>query len=130
MSWNVVVRFRRDWNGLALLLQCHRLLTLYGRFRDQGTGWLPLGSFDFLLCLSAQDRAASGVDSVLLMIVDTLHMVKEVVSPWKAIAQDSALTARVIAQVWSITMAVHSMCFSFMTEQTGGRGELLFRTSI
>lgn len=121
----MVIRFRGDWNSLTLLWHRNRLLTSDGWFRDKRAGWLPLGPFDLLLGLSTKDRIASGVDSVLLMVMDTLHMVKQVVSPWKAVAQYSTVTAGIKACKWLVTMPMHSMCFSFMAEQTRRRGELL-----
>lgn len=64
------------------------------------------------------------------MIMDTLHVVKQVIPPWKAIARDSALAARVVAEVRPIAMSMHTVCFSFVPEQAGGGRELLLGTSL
>jgi hypothetical protein len=59
------------------------------------------------------------------VIVYSLHVVKQVVSPWETIARESALTSSVEAKVRSVTVAVHAMSLAFVTEEASGRRELL-----
>jgi hypothetical protein len=64
------------------------------------------------------------------VVVDPLHVVEEVVSPWKSIAKKATFTASILAQMWPVTMPMHAVCFSFMSEQTCGGRELLLGTSL
>lgn len=59
------------------------------------------------------------------MVMDSLHVIKQVVPPGKAIARDATLTSWVVAQVRPVTVSVHSMSLSFMTQETGSGRELL-----
>lgn len=53
-------------------------------------------------------------------------MIKQVVFPRKSIAGLRAVAARVLTEVWLITVSMHCMRFSFMAEQTGCGGKVLF----
>ena len=64
------------------------------------------------------------------MVVDTLHVVKQVISPWEAIARDTTVATRIVAQMWPLTVSVHSVCFSFMSKEAGGGRELLLGTGL
>lgn len=64
------------------------------------------------------------------MVMDTLHVVKQIVSPWESIAGNAALAAGVVAQMWTVTMAMHSVGFPLVAEQAGSRRELLFGTCL
>lgn len=52
-------------------------------------------------------------------------MIKEIISSWEAIAWNGTVASWVVAQVWPISMSMHSMSFSFVSKKTGSRGELL-----
>jgi hypothetical protein len=67
---------------------------------------------------------------LLLVVMDALHVVKQVVSPGESISWNTSFTSRVEAEVGAITMTMHPVCLSFMAEQTSSGGELLLGTSL
>lgn len=64
------------------------------------------------------------------MVVDTLHVVEQVVSPWEPIANYAPLAASIVAKMWAIAVAVHTVGFSFMAKEARSRRELLLRTAL
>lgn len=61
----------------------------------------------------------------LLVVMDSLHVIEEIIPPRKAMARDAAFTARVEAQVWALAVAVHAMSLSFVPQQACRGRELL-----
>ena len=59
------------------------------------------------------------------MVVHSLHMVEQVVPPWEAIARKSTLAASVEAKVGSVTVTMHAVSLTLVTEQASRGGELL-----
>ena len=64
------------------------------------------------------------------MVVDPLHVVTKVISTRESIAREPTFATRIYAQVWPFTVAIHAMCFSFVSEQASGGRELLRSTNI
>lgn len=56
----------------------------------------------------------------------TFHVIKQVPSPGKSIASDRAIAFRKVAQMGFFAMAMHSMSFTLMAQETRRRGELGF----
>lgn len=61
--------------------------------------------------------------------MDPFHMVKQIPASGKAISNDRAITFREVAQVWFLAMAVHSVSFALMPEETCCGGKLGDRAS-
>lgn len=59
-----------------------------------------------------------------LELVNTLHVVEEVVAAREAVSRDSTLTVLEVAQVRSGTVSVHAVGLTLVTEQAGGGREL------
>lgn len=59
------------------------------------------------------------------MIVHTLHVVMKIVPTWESVAWRSTFTSSVVAHVWPVTMAMHPVSLSFVSEETCCGGELL-----
>lgn len=68
--------------------------------------------------------------SILSVIMYSLHVVKQVVPPWKSISGKSSLAASVEAKVWAVTMTVHAVSFSLVAKQAGSGGEFLLGASL
>ena len=100
---------------LRLRRQRHRLMTLRRRLHHRRGGCLSFAAACLLGCFNYHGTA-NGRALILLVVMDTLHVVKQVVPSWKAIARNSTFASRVVAQVRPVAMSVHSMCFSFMPE--------------
>lgn len=71
------------------------------------------------LPLAAHWLACSMVGStvvlwLLLVVMYTLHVVKQVVASRKSVAWDAALAARIEAKVWTLSVAMHTVGLSFM----------------
>jgi hypothetical protein len=75
-------------------------------------------------------RAWETSASILTVIVYSFHVVKEVVSPWEAIARESALAASVEAKVRAVTVAVHAVSLALVAEEASSRRELLLGASV
>jgi hypothetical protein len=75
-------------------------------------------------------RAWETSASILTVIVYSFHVVKEVVSPWEAIARESALAASVEAKVRAVTVAVHAVSLALVAEEASGRRKLLLGASV
>ena len=68
------------------------------------------------------ERRRLGGRSIVLMY--SLHVVKEVVTAREAVAGHSSLTVPEVAQMGPSPMAVHTMCLPLVTEKACGRREL------
>lgn len=104
-------------------MNCHSLLSRLAS--DRRARGLALGTLDPLLRLSSQDRTTSSVHGVLLMVMDSLHVVEQIVSPREAMTWDSSITALIVAKMWPVAVSMHPVSFSFMTEQACCGGKLL-----
>lgn len=62
---------------------------------------------------------------ILFMVMHSSHVIVEVVPPWETIAGLAAITTGVKAKMWPVTMAVHAVRFTLVTEQAGCGRELL-----
>ena len=120
----------REVHGLDILFHKGQCLWSLCSWRWRRGGCLALASATLLLATSSCHRGASGLRWRLLVVVDPPHVVEEVVSPWKSSARNATVTASILAQMWPVTMPMHAVCFSFMSEQTCGGRELLLGTSL
>lgn len=75
-------------------------------------------------------RASGKGSGLLLVIMYSLHVIKEIVPSWEPVARNTSLTSRVETQMWPISMSVHAMSFSFMPEQASRGRELLLGTGL
>ena len=57
-------------------------------------------------------------------MVDTLHVVKEVVATREPVTRHGTLTIAEVAQVWPDSVTVHAMCLTLVTEEACSRREL------
>lgn len=64
------------------------------------------------------------------MVMDSSHMIKEIVAPGEAVSEHTALAARVVAEVGPVAMAVHAVGFAFVAEEASGGGELLLGAGV
>jgi hypothetical protein len=87
---------------------------------------IPLGA----LGLGPKDRASGHGIGAILVIMDTLHVVKQVVPPGKSISGNATFAAWVEAEVGTFTMAVHPVGLSFMPQKASRGRELLLGTGI
>ena len=60
------------------------------------------------------------------VIMHTLHVVEEIPATRKTIPGERAIALGKVADVWFVTMTVHSMGFAFMSEETCRGRELRF----
>jgi hypothetical protein len=97
--------------------QRHRLGSLCCRCRRRGGG-LAFARASSLLAIGSHHWAASGIGRIFLVVMDALHVVEEVVSPWESVAREATLTAGISAQMWPVAVPVHSVCFSFVPQKT------------
>ena len=109
---------RSNWHRLGSLCR-------WGRWRVRG---LALARSRLLMTVSSCERAARLIGQILFVIVNTLHMIEQVVPSREPTARCAAVTARIVAQVRSFAVPMHAVCFSFVPEQTSSRGELLLGT--
>ena len=75
-------------------------------------------------------RAWETCAGILTVIVYSLHVIKQVVSPWEAIARESALAASVEAKVRAVTVAVHAVSLALVAEEASSGRELLLGASV
>ena len=59
-----------------------------------------------------------------VILVDTLHVVKEVVATREPVTRHGTLTIAEVAQVWPGSVTVHAMCLTLVTEEACSRREL------
>lgn len=103
-------------HGLGMLRgEGHRLWSLCRWCRGR-VGRLALASTCLLLALGTHHCAARVVGQIFLVIMNTLHMVEQIVPSREPIARSAAFTARIVAQVWPFAVSVHAVCFSFMPQ--------------
>ena len=67
-------------------------------------------------CITGRAWAGRQRGRVFLVVVDALHVVKQVVPPGKAVSWDPALAARVVAQVGTVAVSMHPVGFPLMAE--------------
>lgn len=139
------MRFRLGWRPQNILLWHQRaldrglgcdvrgLLSLRHRVRSGRRRSFALAACSLLLgrwVRVRSFRARETSASVLTVVVYSLHVVKQVVPPREAVARESTLAASVEAEVRSVTVTVHTMGLSLVTEQAGGGREFLFGASL
>ena len=106
---------------LALLLgsKLDHLGTLLARLLSRS---LALASRRLASSLSLHRRR--GLSRWAIVLVHALHVVKEVVATGEAVARHSSLTVPEVAQVWTSTVAVHTVRLALVAEKACSRREL------
>ena len=95
--------------------QRYGLLALRDLLHGRRCGCLSLAATSPLLATAISGNwAARGRFRIFLVVVYTLHVVKQVVSPWKSIARNATFTSWIVTKVWPVTMSMHAMGLSLM----------------
>jgi hypothetical protein len=90
--------------------------------REVFSGCLALAGDGFAgdLTLQKWGRLSGGT----LKLVDTLHVVKEVVATRKAVSRNSTLAVLEVAEMRPSAMSVHAVSLALVAQQASGGGEL------
>lgn len=108
------------WSGLL-----HRMdfSTLCSGLLTRRASCFPLAAGN--LAGSPWVCASIGLRWLILVVMDTLHVVEKIVSSWEAIARNATLASGVEAEVRPVTVSMHSVGFSLVAKEASSGRELL-----
>jgi len=87
--------------------------------REAGSLALAAAASSGALGLTGEDRATCQGIRLLFVVMHPFHVIEQVISTRKAVAGNAALAAWIVADMGPVSVPMHTVCFSLMSQETG-----------